>query len=605
MYNSQMKITQEQEQILQSIKLFKNIKINAFAGTGKTFTLKLISNTYAKKKILYLAFNSAIKNEASLIFPSNTFAKTAHGLAYSAIKKYTKIDLSSLRNYRAIDISKKFNITYNQAIVTLKIFDAFCNSNHDEITKDDLEHKTAKQMFSYMLINKMHPTHNFYLKYYQLLLKNNEIEQYFYDIVMLDEAQDTNDVTLNIYENIKANTKICVGDNHQQIYSFRGSNNALDKINFDKVLYLSCSFRFNKQIASYANILLKNFKGEKVQIGVYKDISRPIESYGFISRTNATLIAQIALRIKDKKPFVTIREPNEIFTLSIEIYYLLHKHKSSIKRNTFLKDFRNDDDLLEYANEVEDYELKASLKLVKEYEKDIFLFRDISLKFYKAWANKNNKSFHNRINKILFLSIAHTSKGLEWDSVCVADDFGDFAELVLDCGYDSLKEFQNNIDNLHNQDIIDEFNLFYVAITRAKKVIIKDSENFHYILSKNMGKIIDARIEESKKDLKSNKNVKKVSKIQKEDKTLLRVQRNKIEGKLKNQGLKWKLEDKIKVKSMYNKNISILNLSNKFQRTTSAILAELYKSEVISKSEQNKLALLLKQNNYNTSKLML
>jgi len=600
-----MKLTNEQEDIILSVKKYKNIKINAFAGTGKTSTLKLISNNFSNKRILYLAFNSAIKNEASKIFPNNTFVKTTHGLAYSAIKKYTKINLNNLTNYRAIDISKKFDISYSSAIIALKIFDAFCNSNHEEILKDDLEHKTAKQMFSYMLINKMDPTHNFYLKYYQLLLKSKQINEYPYDIIMLDEAQDTNDVTLDIFENLSSDVKICVGDNHQQIYSFRGSNNAMNKINFDKILYLSCSFRFNKQIASFANILLKNFKGEKVKIGVLNDINKPIQTYGFISRTNATLIAQIALRIKDKKPFVTIREPNEIFTLSIEVYYLLHNEKSKIKKNIFLKEFKTQDEILEYANEVDDYELKASVKIVNEYEKEIFDFKNISEKFYKAWKNKNNIAFHKRVKEILFLSTAHTSKGLEWDSVIVADDYSDFADLVLDSGYDTLKDFQKNINSLNNQEIIDEFNLFYVAITRAKKVLIKDSENFHYLLSKNIHKIIDSRIAESKKDLKSNNKVKKANKIKNEDKLALRVQRNKSEGKLKNQGLKWKLEDKIKVKSMYNKNTTIVNLSNKFQRTTSAILAELYKSEVINKQEQNKLALLLKQNIYNTSKSML
>ena len=600
-----MKLTKEQEEILSSVKIHKNIKINAFAGTGKTSTLKLISNSFSNKRILYLAFNSAIKNEASQIFPSNTFVKTTHGLAYSAIKKYTKIDLSKLTNYRAIDISKKFDITYNQALITLKIFDAFCNSNNDEIKKDDLEYKTAKQMFNYMLINKMDPTHNFYLKYYQLLLKNNQIQQYSYDIIMLDEAQDTNDVTLDIFDNLKSNTKICVGDNHQQIYSFRGSKNALDKINFDKILYLSCSFRFNNQIASYANILLSNFKNEKVKISVSKDINKPIDTHGFISRTNATLIAQIALRIKEKKPFVTIREPNEIFNLSIEVYYLLNNNKSKIIRNKFLKDFKDEDELMQYAQEVDDYELKSSIKLIKEYQHEIFLFKDISDKFYKAWLNKANILFHKRINEILFLTTAHTSKGLEWDSVVIADDFSDFADLILDSGYDNFKDFKKNINNISNQEIIDEFNLFYVAITRAKKTIIKDSENFHYLLNKNIAKLIDARIKESKQDLKLNKNVKKVSKIQKEEKSILRIQRNKNEGKLKNQGLKWKLEDKIKVKSLYNKNYTILQLSNKLQRTTSAILAELYKSEIITKTEQNKLSLLLKQNIYNTSKLML
>ena len=82
------------------------------------------------------------------IFPSNTDVKTTHGLAFGAVKKNTNIDLSNLTNYRAIDISKEFDITYNQSVSTIKIFDAFCNSSLLEISKDDIEHKTAKKMFA-------------------------------------------------------------------------------------------------------------------------------------------------------------------------------------------------------------------------------------------------------------------------------------------------------------------------------------------------------------------------------------------------------------------------------------------------------------------------
>ena len=154
-----MNLTKQQKEILESVKKYKSIKINAFAGTGKTSTLKLISDTYKEKKILYLAFNSAIKNEASLIFPNNTYVKTTHGLAFGAIKKNTKIDLNKISNYRAIDISKEFEISYNQAVGSLKIFENFCNSTKSEIEPKDIEHKTAKNMFDRMLISKMNPTH--------------------------------------------------------------------------------------------------------------------------------------------------------------------------------------------------------------------------------------------------------------------------------------------------------------------------------------------------------------------------------------------------------------------------------------------------------------
>ncbi len=598
-----MKPTQQQNDILEAVKQYKSIKINAFAGTGKTSTLQLIANQYKSKKILYLAFNSSIKNEAIGKFANNTSVKTTHGLAFGAIKKYTNIDLSRIVNYRAIDISKEFSITYNQAIGTLKIFESFCNSSKDEIGKEDIEHKTAQTMFNNMLINKLKPTHGFYLKYYYLLISTQQIPQFTYDIIFLDEAQDTNDVTLAIFESLKGKTKIYVGDEHQQIYSFRGSKNALDRIKTDKKLYLSCSFRFNNTIANYANILLKNFKNEKVEIDTIpnNNINDIINTNGYISRTNATLIATIAQRIQHRKPFVTVRDPNEIFNLTIEVYYLLNADKSNIKINRFLKDFDDEDDILEYASEVDDYELKSALKIAKEYKEKIFEFKDISDKFYFAWQNRVHNGFEKRVNEILFLTTAHTAKGLEWDRVTIADDFTDFADLIVDFNCDSLKEFQDEQNYLPNQELLDEFNLFYVAITRAKKQIVKDSENFHYLMAKKMDKLIDNRISETKQDIQNlskNKLSKKkiASKMQFEDKQLLRQQRNYDDGKAKNSGLKWSLEDKIKAKSMFNKNNTISQISNKLERTTGAVLGELLKSEVISRGEQQKLLTLLSQN---------
>ncbi|MEA2019195.1 MAG: AAA family ATPase [Campylobacterota bacterium] len=610
-----MKLTKQQEEILESVKKYKSIKINAFAGTGKTSTLKLISDKYPQKKILYLAFNSAIKNEAMGIFPSNTSVKTTHGLAFGAIKKNTNIDLSNLVNYRAIDISKKFEITYNQAIGTLKIFENFCNSTKDEITKEDIEHKTAKKMFDSMLINKMQPTHSFYLKYYYLLISTGQIQQFNYDIIMLDEVQDTNEVTLGIFEALSSKVKIYVGDEHQQIYSFRGSKNALNKIKVDKKLYLSCSFRFNSSIASFANILLNKFKNEEVKIDTLphnnqQNEQKDISNYGYISRTNAQLISIISSRIENRQPFVTVRDPNEIFNLTIEVHHLLTNNLNEIKRNRFLKDFKDEDEILEYAKEVEDYELKSALKMAKEYKEKIFEFKQIADKFYNAWKNRESNGFKQREKEILFLTTAHTAKGLEWDMVTIADDFTDFADLIVDFGCDSLKEFSDEQNFLPNQEQLDEFNLFYVAITRAKKSLVKDSENFHYLMAKNIDKLIDGRIKESKDNIEAIKSGKnhtvttkvKASKMQQEDKQILRQQRNQDDGKAKNSGLKWSLEDKIKVKSMFNKNHNIVQIAQKLERTEGAILGELLKSEVITKNQQIQLTKILNENYNNALK---
>ncbi|WP_321467975.1 UvrD-helicase domain-containing protein [Halarcobacter sp.] len=598
-----MNLTSEQEEILKAVSKYKNIKINAFAGTGKTTTLRCIANEYKDRKILYLAFNSAIKNEASSTFPSNAYVKTTHGLAYSAIKKYTDIDLSRLQNYRAIDIANEFEIPYTKALSALKIFENFCNNTQEKINEEDLEHKTAKKMFDHMLIGVLKPTHSFYLKYYYLLISKEQIPQFTYDIVMLDEAQDTNEVTLGIFNCLSSKIKIYVGDRHQQIYSFRGSKNALDKISCDKQLYLSESFRFNKEIANYANILLKSFKDEEVDIKSNKN-NDELKTFGYISRTNAHLISVISKRIEQRKPFVTVRNPDEIFSLSIEIYYLLNNEIDMIRRNPFLKGFKDEEQLASYAKETDDFELRSALKIVKEYQNQIFDFKEIAQKFYKAWQNRDLNNFDKRLNEILFLTTAHTAKGLEWDSVVVADDFPNFADLILDMGYTSLKQFKKELKKLTNQELIDEFNLFYVALTRAKTKLVKDSENFHYLMYSNLEKLIDKKISDTSEEFEKDDKKIVLSKMDNEEFAKIRETKNIEKGKAKKSGLKWSLEDRIKLKSLYKKDTNIAIIATKLERTSTAILAELLKSEVITKEEKNILSTLVK-NNQKASKTIL
>ena len=97
-----------------------------------------------------------------------------------------------INNLKKIDISKEFEVTYNQAVGAIKIFDNYCNSVKTENETNDIEHKTAKKMFDMMLISKMKPTHAFYLKYYYLLISSQQIQQFNY--------VDTNDIVGGRYK---------------------------------------------------------------------------------------------------------------------------------------------------------------------------------------------------------------------------------------------------------------------------------------------------------------------------------------------------------------------------------------------------------------------
>ena len=59
------------------------LQVNAFAGTGKTATLEAFARARPRRRLLYIAFNKALQQEAAQRFPPNVVAKTCHALAFT------------------------------------------------------------------------------------------------------------------------------------------------------------------------------------------------------------------------------------------------------------------------------------------------------------------------------------------------------------------------------------------------------------------------------------------------------------------------------------------------------------------------------------------
>lgn len=97
-------------------------------------------------------------------------------------------------------------------------------------------------------------TNNTLLKLYQM---SNPALDAVYDIILFDEAQDANPVTLDILLNNKC-AKLFVGDKHQMINRWRGAENALGIVEEKgaSVLRLTKSFRFGQMVAALANVVL-------------------------------------------------------------------------------------------------------------------------------------------------------------------------------------------------------------------------------------------------------------------------------------------------------------------------------------------------------------
>jgi len=482
-----MELTKNQKGIIESAKENGFIKINAFAGTGKTTVLEYLTKTYSNQKFLYLVFNKNMANEAKKKFPDNTHVYTINGLAYR-FSRYELNFVTVKNGYRVIEIKNYLNITkYDIALITINIFNSFCNSAFKDINKkvvldlintnDEMKLVFARNkqhiddivkhiltIWNNMFNSELEITHNFYLKYFHINI--DRMKDFInYDFILLDEAQDTNDITLDIFNNLNGK-KVLVGDKHQAIYGWRGAVNAMTKLNDSNVreLYLTETFRFNNNIATKANFLLNDLLGEnKKIISYYPDKDNQIKSRCCITRTNAGVIKVFSKNYNKGKIIKTIRNPDDIFKLPLSLYYFLKnktKYRNEIKVK-WLYNFRSRDDIKKYAQSINDIELLTSLSIVEEFWEDLI---DIY---------KNAKAFRRKRKVDLFITTAHTCKGLEWDHVTIYNDFPNILQKISTVTED-IDHFKMIISNLNDnrnsfaiQKIIEEINLYYVAVTRA------------------------------------------------------------------------------------------------------------------------------------------
>ena len=135
--------TQEQEQILASFKKGKNIKVHAFAGTGKTRTLGYLAESTSKKG-LYVAFNKRVASEAKKKMPKNVTASTIHSLAWKwAQAQFPKEKLIKSPNRTLLskfnDIPNVSGFSEYKTLTTISLMlGNFCNSRDTQVNTSHL-----------------------------------------------------------------------------------------------------------------------------------------------------------------------------------------------------------------------------------------------------------------------------------------------------------------------------------------------------------------------------------------------------------------------------------------------------------------------------------
>ncbi len=478
---SPQKLTGEQLAVCDSDAAV--IKVTAGAGTGKTSTLRAFAEVNNDERILYVAFNKAIQIEAAGKFPSNTTCKTAHSIAYGQCgREYGNVpnklqgDMKPFHVQRFIARSlgqipqPASNLYGGRVIETVKNFLVSASTemtrNHVSVGSAPVEVKyfdenqilaDAKHIWTLMqdLKSEVPMLHDGYLKMYQLSGRKLP-----YGIILFDEAQDTNPVTQAIVEAQKAR-KVYVGDRHQAIYGFRGATNAMESIKADEHHYLTGSFRFGKAVADVANTLLA-VKDETMRLRGLGPESRvrPIgasEGYAYISRGNAALFNRAVQCLTEEQSFSFVGDIKGYrFDQILDVYHLTAGLQV---KDSFIRSFAGFDELAEYADAINDREIKSRCKVVTKYGSEIpRLIEQIEKKALPPVIS-NDESHSNQ--KRIVLTTGHKSKGLEFPNVQMA---GDFKELIDEEG----KVF--DIGEASDADI-EEINIQYVTVTRAQKAL--------------------------------------------------------------------------------------------------------------------------------------
>jgi superfamily I DNA/RNA helicase len=477
-----MQFTEEQQDIIDSTG---NIRINAVAGSGKTTTLiAYAASRPAHARILYIAFNKSVKTEAQTKFSkkglTNVVVETAHSLAYHYTVRTLGYRIKA-NAYTVHEIAQLLQLSANSDAQTAYIIAShvqkfiayFCNStvakvqdlNYKDVVADpkalafvELHYAPIEQL-TRLFLSKMNSgtieiTHDFYLKKFQLSQPKLP-----YDYILFDEGQDASPAMLDVFLKQPC-IKVIAGDTHQQIYGWRYALNSLEKVHFESYP-LSTSFRFGKAIANLAIEVLnwKHYLGNQPNMVIKGNGHHDaIKVKAIIARTNLGLLLKAIEQVSTMSASSKIYFEGNIHSYTYaddgtSLYDVLNLYngKHDLIKDPMLKSLNKIVDLENYIEKTEDATLSMLVEVVKKYGNDIpGILKKLKDKHV---ADKEKAAF--------IFSTVHRCKGLEYDTVQLANDFiteEKIAQLSSDVGLSPL-----TIARLQ-----EEINVLYVAITRTR-----------------------------------------------------------------------------------------------------------------------------------------
>jgi DNA helicase-2/ATP-dependent DNA helicase PcrA len=432
--------------------------------------LKIIDNT---KEILEEAL-------AVVKIPYSTVRYIFENLAvFNASLHLFKVSSNNLNDLKAL---KKYNRTNLDSEALMKIIIAY----------DSL--KSKRKLIE---IDDIIPT---LINHTKTNWKFVETLRFKYQHIFVDEFQDINYQQYEFLNFILNNRKsLCaVGDKNQSIYQFNGSNPELiHKLCSDQstnIIYLTNNYRSNSQITKASINFLNNYSNSQLEINESKDSLA--DTIHIIQTADDIDELHTILAIIKSKYFEGVNL-NEIAVLARTNYLVDSLKTFLISKNIPIHKTKPISNLKRYIDKnINSYQLNSPIKSlvidIAEAFEDIgtkdhddqdrlqieYLYKLINLAYsldpemtYKEFLEWTKVEAMNINSDDIGINLGtfHSAKGLEYKIVIL---MGIEDKLVPFAGYNGISNY------------LEEVNLFYVGITRAKLELFITWANNRLINSK-------------------------------------------------------------------------------------------------------------------------
>jgi DNA helicase II / ATP-dependent DNA helicase PcrA len=474
-----------QEAIFEFVKNGEgNAVVEATAGSGKTSTLiQALSYTDTNAQVAFVAFNKHIADELSRRAPPHVYVSTLHSLGLKNLTRHLGhgVKVEKNKTWMLLDDASK-SLPYQQQETvrelggTIKQLLSLSKAwllpptpeNLDYLSERYGIHVNGKEELVYRLVATLHN------RSLQMLTSMIDFDDMIYatasnycaaqkfDIIFVDELQDLNRGQAEfVLASAKPTSRIIgVGDTNQAIYGFAGSDTESMSYFKERIsateLPLSITYRCPRNVVTLAQELVPHIEARPnapdgiVRTIMESQLTSNVEEGDFVvCRVNAPLV---------RPAFALIQSGIKAVILGRDIGKNLSDLIRRIQKRTSAYD------LGPFLRDLADYRASEVMKLMNARKESRAVALDDQVNTIVALSSdcETIADLHDKIKKVfddqrkgVTFSSIHKAKGLEANRVFI---------LYPD----------NTPHKMSKQpwQLEQEYNLKYVAITRAKNELV-------------------------------------------------------------------------------------------------------------------------------------